>query len=461
MKDRSVRSSAPLSMAAVLIAGLMLTLAGTWRAAAQEATPTAAGEALVRVVHASPDAPAVDVYVDGALAFTGLSFGAATDAVPLPAGDHQVQVTPSGGAPADAVIDATLTLEAGATYQVAATGLLAEIAAQVYEVDRNPLGTGQARVRLVHASPDAPAVDVALAGGDVLIEETSFPAASDYLEVEAGVYDLEVRPTGSTDVALLLEGVEFAAGFVYDLVAIGQVADGTLSALPLSIAARVDCAAVLGIGEADDACVRVVHASPDAPDVDVFVDGERAIEGLAFGDATDYVALAAGDLDVAVVAAGEDEENAVIAATLSLEAGVAYEVAAVGTLDAIAAQVYPVDLTPLPDGLTRARIVHASPDAPAVDVAVTGGDVIFLNAVFPEATDDLEVEGGTFDLEVRPNGSTDVALPLPGVTFEAGTVYSVYAIGLVGDGSLDVLVLTAPLAGTSGATPDAMATPEA
>ena len=270
-------------------------------------------------------------------------------------------------------------------------------------MDRTPLGAGQARVRVVHASPDAPAVDVALAGGDVLIGETSFPDASDYIEVEAGVYDLEVRPAGTTDVALPLAGVEFAAGFVYDVFAVGQVADGTLSALPLSIAARVDCAAILGIGEEGDACVRVVHASPDAPDVDVFVDDERAIEGLAFGDATDYVALAAGDHAVAVVAAGDDEENAVIAATLTLEAGVAYEVAAVGTLDSIAAQVYPVDLSPLPEGLTRARIVHASPDAPAVDVAVTGGDVIFLNAAFPQATEDLEVEGGT----LRPGSPSD------------------------------------------------------
>ncbi len=265
MEIRRTRGFATLGVSSVLIALLIIALGGTGRIAAQEATPPAANEALVRVVHTSPDAPPVDVYVNGTLAFTALAFGAASDAVPLPAGDHQVQVTPSGGAPADAVIDATLTLEAGTTYQVAATGLLAEIEAQVYEVDRNPLGTGQARVRVVHASPDAPAVDIALAGGDVLIAETSFPEASDYIEVEAGVYDLEVRPAGTTDVALPLAGVEFAAGFVYDVFAVGQVADGTLSALPLSIAARADCAAILGIGEEGDACVRVVHASPTPP----------------------------------------------------------------------------------------------------------------------------------------------------------------------------------------------------
>jgi hypothetical protein len=53
----------------------------------------------------------------------------------------------------------------------------------------------------------------------------------------------------------------------------------------------------------------------------------------------------------------------------------------------------------------------------------------------------LEVPAGTYDLEVRPTGTMDVALPLPGVELEAGMVYDVFAIGLVGDGSLTVLVV--------------------
>ena len=46
--------------------------------------------------------------------------------------------------------------------------------------------------------------------------------------------------------------------------------------------------------------VRVIHASPDAPAVDVWVNGAVAIEDLAFGSATDWIALPAGSYDVAV-----------------------------------------------------------------------------------------------------------------------------------------------------------------
>ncbi|MDF3040085.1 MAG: hypothetical protein K0Q71_2791 [Thermomicrobiales bacterium] len=198
------------------------------------------GDACVNVVHASPDAPAVDVYVDGAEALSGLEFGATSGWVALPAGEHQIQVTAADAALDTAVIDADVTLEEGAAYEIAATGLLAEIAPQIYPVDLSMLGSddeSMARVRVVHASPDAPAVDVAVAGGDVLIENLPFTEASDYLDVPADSYDLEVRPTGTTDVALDLPGVALEAGTVYSVYAIGHVADGSLTVLPVTATA--------------------------------------------------------------------------------------------------------------------------------------------------------------------------------------------------------------------------------
>ncbi len=77
----------------------------------------------------------------------------------------------------------------------------------------------------------APAIDVALQDGDVLVENLAYPTASDYLLLPAGVYDLEVRPTGTEDVALDLTGTEVAAGATISFYAIGTLADGTLAAL--------------------------------------------------------------------------------------------------------------------------------------------------------------------------------------------------------------------------------------
>lgn len=217
-------------------------------------------------------------------------------------------------------------------------------------------------------------------------------------------------------------------------------------ATPAQMADMGNCVTALGIGQEGDACVNVIHASPDAPAVDVYVDGTEALSDLAFGTASGWVALPAGEHQVQVTAADAAIDTAVIDATLDLEAGAAYEVAATGLLADITPLVTQADLSEFStadEPMARARVIHASPDAPAVDVAVTGGDVLIEDLSFPEASDYLVVPAAAYDLEVRPTGSTDVALALPGVALDEGMVYSIYAIGLAGDGSLTVLPVTA------------------
>lgn len=50
----------------------------------------------------------------------------------------------------------------------------------------------------------------------------------------------------------------------------------------------------------DEAMVRIAHASPDAPAVDVYVNGDAVVEGAAFKDATDYMNLPAGEHEVEI-----------------------------------------------------------------------------------------------------------------------------------------------------------------
>lgn len=192
-------------------------------------------DARVRITHASPDAPAVDIWVNGAPAVTNVAFGQSTDLISLPAGDYAVAVTPAGSTDpeADAVISATLTLEAGAAYEVVATGLLADITASVYPLDLSPVADGNTRIQVIHASPDAPAVNI-LASGTPIIEDLQFPEASGYLDVPAGSYDVQVAVTESGAIALDLPGTTFEAGQVYQVIAVGLVADGSLTVLPLA-----------------------------------------------------------------------------------------------------------------------------------------------------------------------------------------------------------------------------------
>ncbi|NJN15579.1 MAG: DUF4397 domain-containing protein [Oscillochloris sp.] len=185
------------------------------------------GTAQVRVIHASPDAPAVDVYVNGNRTLTNVPFFTASDYLDLPAGTYQIQVTPTGADVSQAVIDASATVEAGMAYTIAATGQVANIQPTIIVDDLSAPASGQAKVRVYHFSPDAPAVDVKLAAGDTLISNLAFPNASDYLEVPAGSYDLQVTPAGDSAVVIDLAGTQLESGRIYSVFATNVVASIT------------------------------------------------------------------------------------------------------------------------------------------------------------------------------------------------------------------------------------------
>lgn len=175
--------------------------------------------------------------------------------------------------------------------------------------------------------------------------------------------------------------------------------------------------------------VMAVHASPDAPAVDLLVDGVVVGSGLAFPNNTAYLAVNAGTRNVKVNVAGS--ATTVINADLPVSSGVNYSVFANGPVASIGALVIADDLTAPAAGKAHVRFVHLSPDAPAVDVAVTGGPVLFPNRAFQQYTSFTPVDAGTYDLEVRPAGSSSVVLPLPDITLQAGKIYTVFAKGFV------------------------------
>jgi hypothetical protein len=229
---RTGRWAAPL-IAATLLVGM-------------SGTALAAGTADVRVLHASPDAPAVDVYLDDNKvdALTNVPFGTISDYLAVPAGKHNVKVYATGTT-SSPVIDADVTVAGGSAYTIAATGALADITAQVLKDDPSPTAKS-AKVRVIHFSADAPAVDIATKGssvGDAIVKGLTYPNATDYLALPGGTYDLEVRLAGETTVALALDNAKVQNGKAYSVFAIGSAASPALGGNALQAVVAVDATA--------------------------------------------------------------------------------------------------------------------------------------------------------------------------------------------------------------------------
>lgn len=189
---------------------------------------SAAGDAMVRVLHGSPDAPSVDVFVNGGkvAALSGVEFGGLTDYVKVPGGTYSIKVCATADNTVCPIGPVDLTFKAGKKYTVAASDLLAQIKANVFTDGKAT--EGKASVRVVHLSADTPAVDVLTQDGSAkVVENLAYPDATGYLKLAPGSYDLKVCANADNTVCPLDPGaLDLKGGVAYSVFAIGSLTPG-------------------------------------------------------------------------------------------------------------------------------------------------------------------------------------------------------------------------------------------
>jgi len=171
------------------------------------------------------------VLVNDGKTLSNVWFPADSGYLSLLAGNYNLKVNAANTT--TTVINADATLARGKSYSIFAVGLLAGIEPLVLEDDRTSVAD-KARIRVIHASPDAPNVDV-LANDAKVLSNVPFKAASAYLEVPAGNYVFKLNVAGTATTALTSPSIALEAGKVYTAVAIGSVASGASNPLALKL----------------------------------------------------------------------------------------------------------------------------------------------------------------------------------------------------------------------------------
>lgn len=190
----------------------------------------------------------------------------------------------------------------------------------------------------------------------------------------------------------------------------------------------------------------VVHASPDAPQVDIYVDGTKVRDTLSFPGNTSYLQINSGTRNIKVNVAGTNT-TVIGPVDLSFNANTNTSIFAIDSVAKISPLVVSDDPTAPASGKAHIRFIHLSPNAPGVDVSVTGqpqGTGLFTNRTFNKTITGSEssftpVDAGTYNLEVRLANTLTVVLPLPGITLTAGKIYTVFASGFVGGSGIQQL----------------------
>ena len=416
------------------------------------------GAAQVRVVHASPDAPAVDVWVEGQTtpAVKGIKYGDASAYLQVPAGKYNFQIRPAGAPVTDPPVYSTGSVDVAANAKI--TAIAAGLLKGTTDADKFrviPLaeawkGTpGTTTVRVVHASPDAPTV-----GLDVGDDDPSKPEVASLARfADTGAAGLPLPAGQALQVGIAAGSARVTAFTTPSLPAGGEIfviATGLIGKLPR----QADGFALLAVGPQaslgfikQNPTVYALHASPDAPAVDLFVGPKEVAGPLAFGSLSTPIQVPPGIymVDFFPAAAGSVRPAgapAVSTPTPLLEAGQRYLAAATGFLaraDAankltLAAEAEAFDLTAPTRAVVRAW--HLSPDAQTVDIGPISGGAItpaFTALSYLRASDGsgLRLEPASVPVGITPTGANTTILASFNVPLAAGTRAFAVAAGAV------------------------------
>lgn len=428
-----------------------------------EATPT------VRALHAVPDAPAVNIFVNDALALPGVDYTGGSGFVPV-IEENNVRVEAIIPGAADlAVIDEDYSLPYNTETTLIAVGTVGGgiTALPITNASDSDITDGSFRAQVVHAAPSAPPVDVYVTafGADLAGSAPvtgagtplSFGQNTPQLEVTAGDYQIRVTGAGAPAAVVYDSGeISLAAGADLMLVAVENTGPGD-NLVQLAV---LDGAAASILNDTNTpASVVAAHLSPDAPAVDILADDNStaAVEVIAltrnvsFPAACELSAVPAGDYTISIAA---NADNSVVPVTFPIVLDQGSEATAI--VSGFASGNDPA-ITALPlAGNTRSvatetklRITHGSPSTPAVDLYlvadgtdINGVDPDFAGVTFGGSTPTLSLGSGIYDAYVTLAGDKAAAIELADLDFTVGgAVLDVIARDPATDGSEGALPL--------------------
>lgn len=424
--------------------------------------------AKLQVIHNAADkaAQTVDVYVGTMKAFDDFAFQTASPFVDLPAGiPLAIGIAPgTSTSAADVIATFTVTLDANGTYQAIANGVLTPgsfapnpdgktIGFNLFALP-NARTSGErdslVDIRVFHGATDAPAVDVSTVGTK-LIPNLGYGQYSTYLQVPENVYTLDIAPTGGPTLASFTADVKGLKGKAITIIASGFLnpaanGDGSAFGLYVVTAAGGPFLKLPAATSQKTAKVRIVHnaADPAAASVDVYVNGEKAVDNFAFRTSTPTLELIAGTAYEIGIAPGTSEKasDTLKSFTVTLPEG-NYVVFANGVIqqgfaanpsgESIGFTIYP--LTGIRNAAVDANnidviVFHGATDAPAVDVRVGGNNLVSALA-YGKSSAYISVPAQNYVVGIAPAGGDVIAsFNVPGAAI-AGQSVIVFASGFL------------------------------
>ncbi|MEO1286864.1 MAG: DUF4397 domain-containing protein [Chloroflexota bacterium] len=403
--------------------------------------------AFVRATHFAVDAPEVDVYINGDLTLEAITFPQVSDWIEVEAGTYTVEIVPTGGAIADALLSEEYDLNADDWATVAVIGEVSRdnLTMQAIIEDLSNITEGLTYISVFHAITDLEAVNV-FVGEIELVRLLSYPGTLNGSDGYAGDsipsdnYIVDIRDDSGESIASLETGL-LGVGSAYFVGVVGTASNPQIVLVPTDVdaltAEETDTMEDMDDVEVGEgvALIRLGHFSVSAPDVDIYLNGDLLLEAVQFGDVTDeYLELDAGIYDVALVPTGESLENAVYSGEIVIVTDSINLVAAIGFAedDSLTVVAVAEDNEAPANGFTRIAMFQSIPSLAGFDLSANG-DTLIQSLSYPNAFDgagdgyvSVDILAGAYDFVVTGDNAE---LNVGSITTGEGRVYLIVPAG--------------------------------
>lgn len=178
------------------------------------------GTSLLRVFHAAPQAPAVDVYINEKLVFSNLQFTQFSSYVKLKEGEYRIDIFQTGTM-VRPIISGSLDLDEGQMLTIAAIGNLDDLSLLVINDNADKKASPKvSSFRVVHLSPNTPAVDI-LVNNKILVENLAFKQNTSYVDIAPGSYNIEAVLNSNKE-SVLVFGAVLKVNRIYTIYIVGE-----------------------------------------------------------------------------------------------------------------------------------------------------------------------------------------------------------------------------------------------
>ena len=175
---------------------------------------------LVRALHAIPEGEDVDIYINNNPFFKGLEVEEFTPYIYVPEGEYEITVY-LADTQDNPLVRQRVKVNASELVTIAITGNPEDIQLLPISEDTETASGNNSKVRVVHLAPISPEVNI-LADGQTLFSNIKFRDITEYKEIPAKVYDVEIEASSNKQL-IRNDQVTINPNRIYTFYAVGNV----------------------------------------------------------------------------------------------------------------------------------------------------------------------------------------------------------------------------------------------